>query len=151
MRVIMRFIFISICLSIISISNSQGWENPITLEGEWSAYGIGDPYILKHRGEYYLYCSTKDWETGVKTWSSKDLVNWTYEGLCSTDPITKSAFAPEVVYWNGMFYMYTSPAGGGHYALSSTSPTGPFTVASSNYGKWIDGSVYIDDDGSKLK
>jgi xylan 1,4-beta-xylosidase len=143
-----RFILITICLSIISASNSQGWKNPVTLEGEWSAYGIGDPYILKHRGQYYLYCSTKDWETGVKAWSSKDLINWTYEGLCSTDPITKSAFAPEVIYWKGMFYMYTSPAGGGHYVLSSASPTGPFIAVSSNYGKWIDGSVYIDDDGS---
>lgn len=118
------------------------------LEDEWSSYGIGDPYILKHRGIFYLYCSTKDNEVGVKTWSSKDLENWTYEGLCSTDPITKGAYAPEVIYWNGMFYMYTSPAGNGHFVLFSDSPTGPFTVISSNYGKWIDGSVYVNDDGN---
>jgi hypothetical protein len=44
--------------------------------------------------------------------------------------------------------MYTSPAGNGHYVLSSNSPTGPFSAISSNYGKWIDGSVFIDDDAN---
>jgi xylan 1,4-beta-xylosidase len=125
---------------------SQSWFNPMTLTNEWSAYGIGDPYILKHKGIYYLYCSTKNGETGVKVWSSKDLVSWSYEGLCTTEPITRTAYAPEVIYWNGTFYMYTSPAGNGHYALSSNSPTGPFSVISNNFGRSIDGSVFIDDD-----
>lgn len=128
---------------------TQGWKNPMVLENEWPNYGIGDPYVLKHNGRFYLYCSTKDWSTGVKTWSSKDLATWTYEGLCSEDPITKSAFAPEVFYWNGVYYMYTSPAGNGHYVLTSDSPTGPFTVATSNLGRWIDGSTFTDDDGSR--
>ena len=127
---------------------SQSWTNPFTLSGEWSLYGIGDPYILKYRGTYFLYCSTKDNNVGVKCWSSKDLVNWSAAVTCSTDPITKSAYAPEVVYWNGTFYMYTSPAGGGHYVLSSKSPTGPFTVITGNLGKSIDGSVFINDDGN---
>jgi xylan 1,4-beta-xylosidase len=127
-------------------SFSQDLDNPLTLEKEWSGYSIGDPYVLKHRGLFYLYCSTKDAETGIKCWSSRDLVNWTYAGLCATDPITKGAYAPEVIYWNGIFYMYTSPAGNGHYVLSSASPTGLFEIISSNLGKSIDGSVFIDSD-----
>jgi len=138
------FLFCFISLSVIS----QTWTNPFTFNGEWSLYGIGDPYVLKHRGTYYLYCSTKDNNVGVKCWSSKDLVNWSGAVTCSTDAITKSAYAPEVVYWNGMFYMYTSPAGGGHFVLSSNSPTGPFTVVTGNVGKVIDGSVFINDDGN---
>lgn len=131
-----------LCLNLYS----QDIENPLILENEWPGYSIGDPYVLKHNGTFYLYCSTKDSETGVKCWSSRNLVEWDYEGLCSTDPITKGAYAPEVIYWNGTFYMYTSPAGNGHYVLSGPSPTGPFESVTRNLGKSIDGSVYIDDD-----
>ena len=141
MRKSILFLFCLISLSLIS----QTWTNPFTLSGEWSLYGIGDPYIMKYRGTYYLYCSTKDNNVGVKCWSSKDLVNWSGAITCSTDLITKTAYAPEVVYWKGTFYMYTSPAGNGHYVLSSTSPTGPFTVITGNLGKSIDGDVFITD------
>lgn len=125
---------------------SQDFKNPYFLNNEWPGYSIGDPYVLKHRGVFYLYCSTKDSEIGVKCWSSKDLINWTYEGLCASDPLTKGAYAPEVVYWNGTFYMYTSPGGNGHYVLASEKPTGPFEIISKNLGKTIDGSIFIDDD-----
>lgn len=135
-----------VMLFISGLICAQDLKNPLTLDNEWPGYAIGDPYVLKHRGVFYLYCSTKDSETGVKCWSSRNLVEWDYEGLCSTDPITKGAFAPEVIYWNGTFYMYTSPAGNGHYVLSGPSPTGPFEVVTRNLGKSIDGSVYIDDD-----
>jgi len=73
---------------------------------------------------------------------------WTYEGLCTTVSLTEGVYAPEVVYWNGTFYMYTSPGGSGHYVLTSTSPTGPFTSATGNLEHSIDGSVFIDDNGS---
>ena len=141
-----KLITFVLCLISIPVF-AQTWTNPMTLEGEWIQYGIGDPYILKYRGTYYLYCSTRDSETGIKCWSSKDLVNWSNAIMCSNDPITRGAYAPEVVYWNGMFYMYTSPAGNGHYVLESTSPTGPFVRTTGNFGKSIDGSVFIEDDG----
>lgn len=121
--------------------------NPRNLDQEWGEYGIGDPYLLKFRGKFYLYCSTRDDQNGVKCWSSWDLANWTYEGLCVPSSVTtsKGAYAPEVIYWNGTFYMYTSPAGNGHYILTSSSPTGPFSVQTGNIGRTIDGSVFIDD------
>ncbi|WP_127490520.1 family 43 glycosylhydrolase [Paenibacillus glycanilyticus] len=130
----------------------SAYSNPITISDSWhwannDFYGEGDPYILKFNGTYYLYVSTVDDQSGVKVWSSTNLVDWSYRGLCTTEAVTKAAYAPEVVYWNGMFYMYTSPGGGGHYVLQSTSPTGPFTVATGNLGMGIDGNVFIDDDG----
>ncbi|MDU4694221.1 MAG: family 43 glycosylhydrolase [Paenibacillus sp.] len=121
------------------------YQNPFTLPEEWEDYGIGDPYILRHDGMYYLYCSTKDGRPGIKGWSSEDLIHWIPEGLVTEDPITTGAYAPEVVYWNGYFYMYTSPAGNGHYVLRSERPTGPFEVQTENLGLSIDGSVFIDD------
>jgi xylan 1,4-beta-xylosidase len=122
--------------------------NKVFLSDEWENYGTGDPFVMKFNGYFYLYCSTKDDSIGIKCWTSTDCVHWTYEGLCSTDSITKTAYAPEVVYWNGTFYMYTSPDGNGHYVLTSSSPTGPFSPVTDNLGCTIDGSVFIEDDGS---
>lgn len=124
----------------------QTYHNSLTLAEEWPDYGIGDPYVLRYNGKYYLYCSTKDFRVGVKAWSSDDLIQWKYEGLVTEEPLTEGAYAPEVIYWNGYFYMYTSPAGKGHYVLRSEKPTGPFTVETDNLGLTIDGSVFIDDD-----
>ncbi|MDR0414093.1 MAG: glycoside hydrolase family 127 protein [Prevotellaceae bacterium] len=123
------------------------WTNPLTLNGEWDKYGIGDPYILKYRGVYYLYSSTRDNMVGVKCWATKDFITWSDAYTCTAEDITKTAYAPEVVYWNGKFYMYTSPDGKGHYILQSDSPTGPFVSITGNIGREIDGSVFIDDDG----
>ncbi|MBN2485844.1 MAG: family 43 glycosylhydrolase [Bacteroidales bacterium] len=133
-------------LLLYTMLMAQTLKNPMVLDNEWGSYGIGDPYILKYRGIFYLYSSTKDHNNGIKCWSSKNLTDWEYMGYCSTDPVTTGAYAPEIIYWNGMFYMYTSPAGNGHYVLSSDSPIGPFTAITPNIGKSIDGSVFIDDD-----
>jgi hypothetical protein len=132
-----HFILIIALLCTGKVLSAQDLKNPLVLDNEWSGYSIGDPYVLKHRGVFYLYCSTKDSETGVKCWSSRDLVNWEYGGLCSTSAITRGAYAPEVIYWNGTFYMYTSPAGNGHYVLSAPSPTGPFEPVTGNLGKFL--------------
>ncbi len=126
------------------------FENPILTaktENAWQGYGFGDPFVMRHNGVYYLYVSTKDGSVGIKCWSSLDLVNWQYEGFCSNDPVTRGAYAPEVYYYNGYFYMYTSPAGNGHYVLRSTSPTRGFKPVTGNMGMSIDGSVFIDNDG----
>lgn len=126
------------------------YQNPIKLENEWPAYGTGDPFVLRWNGRYYLYPSTKTHhggEVGVRVWVSEDLVTWRYAGYASRDRATFNAFAPEVVYWNGYFYMYTSSDGRGHYVLRSESPTGPFVAQTGNIGLSIDGSVFIDDDG----
>ncbi|WP_258168234.1 carbohydrate-binding protein [Paenibacillus sp. AR247] len=146
--ILKRSIAVVMCVLLLFAPQAAfAYKNPASLPDEWGQYGLGDPYVLKFNGTYYLYVSTRDTDVGVKVWSSPDLVNWSYGGLAATDPVTKGAYAPEVVYWNGYFYMYTSPAGNGHYVLRSESPTGPFTVQTGNLGHSIDGNVFIDDDG----
>lgn len=116
------------------------YKNPVKKDGDFA-----DPYVLKFNGRYYLYCTNQD----IRCWSSNNLVDWMPEGP-AIDPETFPGlvpFAPEVVYWNGSFYMYTSPSGLGHYVLVSQRPTGPFTKLTHNVGHSIDGSVLIDDDG----
>ena len=132
------------------MENITTYQNPLLdyqADHAWPGYGFGDPFVMRYNGTYYLYVSTKDGSIGIKCWSSIDLVNWTYEGLCTKETITRSAYAPEVYYYNGYFYMYTSPAGNGHYVLRSTSPTEGFEVVTDNMGMSIDGSVFIDNDG----
>jgi xylan 1,4-beta-xylosidase len=149
---ILQFTF-DIKVSAFVINNTskteitKDFQNPLNLPEEWKDYGIGDPYVFRINGRYYLYCSTKDSEIGIKCWSSNNLVDWKYEGLAATDPVTQAAYAPEVVYLNGFYYMYTSPGGNGHYALKSTSPKGPFKLTTKNFGRSIDGDVFIDDNG----
>ena len=123
------------------------------IDNQWPGYGIGDPFIMRYNGVYYLYVSSLDSEIGVRAYRSADLVNWepvdgncSKPGYVSEDSCTLAAYAPEVYYFNGTFYMYTSPGGGGHYILTSDSPEGPFVRATDNFGLSIDGSVLIDDD-----
>lgn len=123
------------------------------IENQWRGYGIGDPFVMRYNGKYYLYVSSLDSEIGVRGYVSADLVNWQpvtgeglKEGYVSEDSITLAAYAPEVYYFNGTFYMYTSPGGNGHYVLTSKSPEGPFVKATENFRMSIDGSVLIDDD-----
>lgn len=116
------------------------YVNPIKRNGDFA-----DPFVLRFNGVYYLYCTNPH----VPCWVSDDLVNWTK--VCDTVPEEEFPslvpFAPEVVYDNGSFYMYTSPHGRGHYVLKSDSPLGPFHKISGNIGHAIDFSIFIDDDG----
>ena len=89
------------------------YQNPILsaqTPNAWAHYGFGDPFVMRYNGRYYLYVSTKDGEVGVQCWTSDNLIEWKYAGLCATDERTRGAYAPEVYYYNGYFYMYTSPA-----------------------------------------
>jgi GH43 family beta-xylosidase len=109
-------------------------------------YPAGDPFVLRFNGRYYLYPSTRGKLANVRAWSSEDLIHWKYEGLVAEGELVSNAYAPEVVYWNGYFYMYLSQQKQGHRALVSESPTGPFVVRNGEMGMTIDGSVFIDDD-----
>lgn len=116
------------------------YQNPVKKNGDFA-----DPFVLRYNGRYYLYCTNPD----IRCWSSLDLTGWTLEGPVITDQEFPGLvpFAPEVVYWNGKFYMYTSPHGFGHYVLESDSPVGPFHKITDNIHHNIDLSVFVDDDG----
>lgn len=139
-----RTIFATVAFLLFAVWPAFGWTNPMVLPG-LDNRSLGDPYIMKYRGYYYLYVSAGDEK--IYCWRSKDLVDWSDAMVCGTDPVTAVAYAPEVTYSNGRFYMVTSPRGGGHYVLTSDSPTGPFVHRTDNQGRDIDGSIFIDDDG----
>jgi hypothetical protein len=137
--------------------HNYGTHTGGAIEGQWPGYGVGDPFIMRYNGTYYLYVSTLDSENGVRAWKSPDLLRWSKctgaglpEGYVAdpTDYTSRAAYAPEVYYFDGVFYMYMSPAGNGHYIYTATDPEGPFVRVTDNFGQSIDGSVLIDDDES---
>ena len=121
-------------------------RNPYPLTDLWEGREIGDPFLMRHDGRFYLYCSSGG--LGIKCWVSEDMIRFDYYGFVCTDERTSGAYAPEVAYNAGKFWMVTSPRGSGHYLLRSDSPLGPFEVVSDNLGIGIDGSIFVDDDGS---
>lgn len=125
----------------------QTVRNPYPLTDLWEGREIGDPFLMRHDGRFYLYCSSRGQLPGIKCWVSDDMIHFDYQGFVCTDERTIGAYAPEVVYNAGKFWMVTSPKGSGHYLLVADSPLGPFEVVSDNLGIGIDGSIFVDDDG----
>ncbi|MFT4030004.1 MAG: glycoside hydrolase family 43 protein [Protaetiibacter sp.] len=122
--------------------NEATYRNPIARDGDFA-----DPFVLRHDGRYYLYATNPD----VRCWSSDDLLHWRAEGpTIAADAFPGLVpFAPEVVYSDGAFFMYTSPSGHGHVVLRSEGPTGPFVAVTGNVEHAIDGNVFVDDDGRR--
>ena len=128
--------------------------NPVELPIAHGSNEAADPFVYRFNGKYYLYMTTGSGY--VRCYVSKDLLNWEPAtngpgvGICyqssSGNNIGNTPFAPEVIYYNGYFYMVTSPSGNGHFILVSESPEGPFQDITGNFGKSIDGSFFIDKD-----
>ena len=120
--------------------------------------GIADPFILEHRGTYYLYC-TGGSAFYVRT--SKDLVTWEKQSepilrLTDTSWAKEKGWAPEMYEYNGKFYFIFSAAdeNGIHcidIAVCDT-PNGHFkplfkqAFYTPGYSV-IDASLFFDDDG----
>lgn len=129
------------------------YNNYIELyDGDGDIYDIGDPYVFRFNGKYYLYTSlngNKKYSGKIPCWESDNMVDWKWSGW-AYDPNSTSqssetyiAFAPEIVYYKGWFYMCESRRGQGHYFFRSATPNGPFTLISDNLGMGIDGSFYL--------
>lgn len=126
------------------------YRNPVALD-------VADPFVLKFRGEYYLY------RTGYDTLDvllSRDLVNWR-QGPIVWKPDTPAAkgarlaWAPEVIHENGVFRLYfNADVGTGQqlWMAESDSPLGPFKTHPGGpmTAPWrIDISPLVDDDGAR--
>ena len=114
-----------------------------------------DPFIMRYNGYYYLYATNGS--RNLLGYKSNDLYLWEpvdngvlnpgYVYDYNADPSSPGSpypYAPEVIYFNGKFYMITSPSGNGHFVLESDSPEGPFVNVSGNIGLSIDGHYFID-------
>ena len=119
-------------------------KNPIRLKinNELKAE-CGDPFVMRFNGKYYLYPSSIV-EPKIHCFVSDDLVNWSQAYVVCEDENITCAYAPEVIYKEGYFYLCTSPFGRGHYIYKSSSPLGPFKRITDNIANMIDGSFALD-------
>ena len=116
-----------------------------------------DPFVLLHDGTYYLYATSAS--DGFKHWTSHNLSEWEEQGYAfrkTGDSWGKESFwAPEVIYYQGRFYMIYSASGETAYGKGmriclavSDSPGGPFKDLHAplfDLGfSCIDGHVYVD-------
>lgn len=119
---------------------------------------LGDPFVLKHNGEYYAYGTVPQGDRTIPVLHSRDLVGWRRLGNALTlrDDAFEALWAPEVVYDNGTFYMYYSAGGAegqGHRlrVATATRPTGPFedsgVVLTPDEPFSIDPHPFRDEDG----
>ena len=122
-----------------------------------------DPYVLKDGDTYYLYATTGD-AHGYRVFTSKNLVEWEAHGYCllasdedvftdenSPHQSNKLYWAPEVIKYNGKYYMTVSFQHHLNFAVSD-SPLGPFKTIGEDIlfpgiGT-IDGHFFLDDDGT---
>lgn len=102
----------------------------------WDGY-MADPFVLRQGGDYWAYGTSNQQRDGrwFPVLHSTDLARWEYVGG-ALEPLKKpehhAYWAPEVVYHDGLFYMYYSAASGAgdetHRLRLATAdhPAGPF-------------------------
>ena len=121
-------------------------------------HSFPDPFVLKHNGEYFAYC-TGHWHDGrvFGVLRSTDLVNWKAAGG-AMEPLDDPApyyWAPELIYSDGTFFLYYSVGNETlmHLRVAvSDRPDGGFRDAghrltSDDFA--IDAHVFRDEDGSE--
>lgn len=140
----MAAIVMTACL--LSGAFAESYQNPVIVKDDHDrVMDAADPFVMRFNGKYYLYTTGAD---EIRAYESTDLVSWNYIGYVTENGEGRIAFAPEVFYWRGSFYMITSPLGNGHYILKSDSPKGVFRRVTGNFGFSIDGSLFAGDDGT---
>ena len=138
-------IMMLIAAAMLGIAAAEDYQNPIVVcNDQGEKMDAADPFVMRFNGKYYLYTTGAE---EIRVYESEDLVHWTFKGHCTRNGEGTIAYAPEVFYWRGAFYMITSPHGRGHYIMKSDSPLGPFDRVTENFGYSIDGSLFAADNG----
>ena len=151
-------------LALLPTRNARGaartYTNPVVPRN------FPDPAVFQHQALYYAFGTTGQGRTAdgriFSVLISSNLVDWRDVGGALAPPPGSDGldfWAPEVVFHDGMFYMYYSRGGGaiaatvGHrlYVATSALPQGPYTEVSAldvpDSQFTIDAHPFRDDDG----
>ena len=146
------------CALAAAAAPSATYRNPV---GDTPVV-MGDPFVLRHEGKYFLFGTTATSE-GFEYHESTDLVHWRKGGWAwrkATNSWATGLFwAPEVIRYRGKFYLiYSGQVRDAarwtmRMALAvSDRPEGPYRDLHAPWFDFgysaIDGNVFIDDDGT---
>lgn len=158
-----RFLLYGLMTCLMAV-NGYGQQNPFgnALVPDM----IADASIEEIDGTFYCYATTDGYGRGLDTsgppvvWTSKDFVNWSFDGTYFPQAYNEKYWAPsKAVAYNGKYYIYPT-INGFMYPAKADSPTGPFSLIKGNTFTienrlWeredvhaIDTEIFIDDDGT---
>ena len=158
-----RFLLYGLMTCLMAV-NGYGQQNPFgnALVPDM----IADASIEEIDGTFYCYATTDGYGRGLDTsgppivWTSKDFVNWSFDGTYFPQAYNEKYWAPsKAVAYNGKYYIYPT-VNGFMYPAKADSPTGPFSLITGNTFTienrlWeredvhaIDTEIFIDDDGT---
>ena len=100
-----------------------------------------DPYAFFHDGMYYCYSTGYH---GVNVLRSKDLKSFEHMGFALSDENWAAYWAPAVIFYDGLFYMYfsaipkgeTDPHLGYMKVAVADNPLGPFSYIKTMYNEF---------------
>jgi hypothetical protein len=160
----MKRFFLYGLMTCLMVVNGYGQQNPFgnALVPDM----IADASIEEIDGTFYCYATTDGYGRGLDTsgppvvWTSKDFVNWSFDGTYFPQAYNEKYWAPsKAVAYNGKYYIYPT-INGFMYPAKADSPTGPFSLIKGNTFTienrlWeredvhaIDTEIFIDDDGT---
>ncbi len=106
-----------------------------------------DPSIVRDGDDYYMTHSPFYYAPGFLIWHSEDLVNW--EPICRALPEYEgSAMAPDLVKYDGRFYIYY-PAAGTNWVTWADDIRGPWSEPVDLKLSGIDPGHVADDKGNR--
>jgi arabinan endo-1,5-alpha-L-arabinosidase len=146
-------------------SRSRVYDNPLEIQipGDGLVESCADPTIIKGQtvGDdyWYMYCTTDPLNSQdrdpagnfifhlIPMLRSLDLVNWTYMGDAFADQPAWLAdnagmWAPEIQYFNGLYYLYYTATDTDLYPGSNDSAIGVAT-STSPLGPWTDSGAPV--------
>lgn len=136
------FLLLSFFFCCNPIARAQEYPKAI-LSGDYP-----DPTILRDGKDYYMTHSPFYYKPGFLIWHSQDLVNW--------EPITRvipeyegSAMAPDLVKYNGKFYLYY-PAAQTNWVVWANDIKGPWSKPINLKVPGIDPGHVVGKDGQRF-
>ncbi len=162
----------AMCLSMLSLLGLKAQERLLPPNPFGNALVpdmIADASIQEIDGVFYCYATTDGYGRGLETsgpptvWTSRDFVNWSFDGTYFPSAATQKYWAPsKVVRANSRYYIYPT-INAYIYPAVADSPLGPFRLARGNDAfslpftsstlfqsdnpEGIDAEVFVDDDG----
>ncbi|MNB91678.1 Beta-xylosidase [compost metagenome] len=108
-----------------------------------------DPSIVRVGQDYYMTHSSFHYTPGLLVWHSRNLVDWEPIGHAISDHVGGSIMAPDLIYHEGLFYIYF-PAGGTNFVVTADNPAGPWSNPVDLKIGYIDPGHAVDQEGNRF-